>query len=90
MGTLGREPVHLPHITIVTSFIDLTSLDLKLSGDGAVTISCGRRFHALMVRGRNECSNVLETITLMVLEVLGGHIWWKLKSMILVHRHVEK
>ena len=41
--------------TIVPSFIDLTSLDLKLSGDGAVTISCGRRFHVPMVRGRNEC-----------------------------------
>ena len=54
MERLGREPVHLPPITIVPSFIDLTSLDLKLSGDGAVTISCGRRFHVLMVRGRNE------------------------------------
>ena len=48
MGRLGREPVHLlwlvglPPITIVPSFIDLTSLDLKLSGDGAVTISCGK------------------------------------------------
>ena len=74
MGRLCREPVHLPPITIVPSFIVLTSLDLKLSGDGAVTISCGRRFHVLMVRGRNECmqilialcSNVLETITVVV------------------------
>ena len=32
------------------SFIDLTSFDLKLSGDGAATISCGKRFHVLMVR----------------------------------------
>ena len=39
----------------VPSFIDLTSFDLKLSGDGAATISCGKRFHVLMVRGRNEC-----------------------------------
>ena len=31
------------------------------------------------------CSNVLETITVVV---FGGHIWWKLKSMILVHRLV--
>ena len=38
------------------------------------------------------CSNVLETITVVV---LGGpcgfrHIWWKFKSMILMHRLVEK
>ena len=38
------------------------------------------------------CSNVLETMTVVV---FGGpcrfhHIWWKLKSMILVHRPVEK
>ena len=39
MGRLVREPVHLPPITIVPSFIDLTSFDLKLSGDGAATIS---------------------------------------------------
>ena len=55
MGRLDREPVHLHPITIVPSFIDLTSLDLKVSGVGAVTISCGRRFHVLMVRGKNEC-----------------------------------
>ena len=56
MGRLGREPVHLPPITNVPSFIDLTSIEyLKLSGDGAETMSCGKRFHVLMGRGRNEC-----------------------------------
>ena len=30
MERLGREPVHLPPITIGPSFIDLTSLDLKV------------------------------------------------------------
>ena len=38
MGWLCREPVHLPPITIVPSFIDLTSFDLKLSGDGAAKL----------------------------------------------------
>ena len=38
------------------------------------------------------CANVLEAMTVVV---RGGpcefrHIWWKLKSMILVHRLVEK
>ena len=53
MGWLCREPVHLPPSTIVPSLIDLTSFDLKLSGDGAVTMPCGKRFHIVMVRGRN-------------------------------------
>ena len=52
--TLSRTGTFTP-ITIVPSFIDLTSFDLKLFGDGAVTISCGKRLHVLMVRGRNEC-----------------------------------
>ena len=36
------------------------------------------------------CSNVLETMTVVVFgDPLGfHHIWWKLKSMILVHRLV--
>ena len=38
------------------------------------------------------CSNVLKTMTVVVFgDPLGfHHIWWKLKSMILVHRLVEK
>ena len=38
------------------------------------------------------CSNVLETVTVVVFGGPRGfyHLWWKLKSMILVHRLVEK
>ena len=38
------------------------------------------------------CSNVLKTITVVVSVGPWGfhHIWWKLMSMILVHKLVEK
>ena len=52
---IGTFTTYQCGITIVQSFIDLTSLDLKLLGDGAMTIiSCGKRFHVLMVRGRKK------------------------------------
>ena len=39
------------------SFIDLTSFDLKLSGDGVATISCGKRFHVECLNRQNStCS----------------------------------
>ena len=50
MGWLCREPVHLPPITIVPSFIDLTSFDLNLSGVGAATIYLVARYIVRPVR----------------------------------------
>ena len=49
-------------ILLVANFIWLllnvfASWALKLSGEGANTISWGKMFHALIVRGRKECSN---------------------------------
>ena len=38
MERIVRELVHLPPITIVPSLIDLTSFNLKLSGDGYITL----------------------------------------------------
>ena len=59
------------------SFIDLTSFDLKLSGDGAATISCGKRFHVLMVRARNEC----RYWSLCALIFWKLWLWWFLEAL---------